>query len=226
MNRELDKLMSKERENKTGFLLILTGGTAVGKTETKERLSNKYSNLDFVVTTTTRKPRKEKGEENGVDYYFLSHDEFKEKMKNGEFIEYASYDGNMYGTTKEVIERIFSGVNLISAMEISGAANWEENIRKAYKNEKKKADLIISRTLVVLIEADSINSQRIRSAQRSLGNVGNLEERLIEDNALMDKFGQSFKHKVLNAQGKIEETLKEVENILTRNFPQSRLFPR
>lgn len=222
--REREMPLFKEKPSELGFLAILTGPTAAGKTELKERLSGKYSNVNFVVTTTTRIPRLEKGEKDKVDYHFISRKDFSIKIDDGEFIEYAPYDGNLYGTTKAEIEQIFNGENLISAMEMSGAANWNDNIRKVYP--KEKAQQIISRTIIMLIDADSDETLRKRSIRRSLGKLGNFEERLLEDKVLMERYGESFLHRIINAEGKIEESMISLESLIGNTFPRNRLISR
>jgi guanylate kinase len=220
VNRERELAVSKERISNPGFLVILTGGTAVGKTELKERLAGKYSDIKFLVTTTTREPRLEKGERDGVDYHFIKRDKFAEMIDNNEFVEFASYDGNSYGTTKKEVNQIFEGKNLISSVEISGAANWNDNVRKAYS--KEVAEKIITRTIIVLIEADE-DSQRVRSQRRSMGNVGNLEERLLEDKILMEQYGTLFDNRIRNDEDKIEESLESLENLILKSFKDTKI---
>lgn len=222
MSIERETAVSKEKLTNSGFLVILTGGTAVGKTELKEKLTGKRSDIKFLVTTTTRKPRKEKGEKDGVDYHFVKRDKFAKMIDNNEFVEFASYDGNSYGTTKKEVDQIFNGINLVSSVEMSGAANWNDNVRKAYPSEI--AEQIIARTLIVLIEADE-ETQRIRAHRRTMGNVGNLEERLLEDKILMEQYGSLFDKRIRNDEDKIENSLADLENMISEYLQDSVLLP-
>lgn len=83
-------------------MLVLIGPSASGKTEIAHYLIKKY-NMKRVVTCTTRLKRI--GEEDGVDYYFLSQEEFLSKLDNNEFLEYTIYNNHYYGTLKKEISK-------------------------------------------------------------------------------------------------------------------------
>lgn len=83
-------------------MLVLIGPSASGKTEIAHYLIKKY-NMKRVVTCTTRLKRV--GEEDGVDYYFLSKEEFLEKVNNNEFLEHTVYNNHLYGTLKKEINK-------------------------------------------------------------------------------------------------------------------------
>ncbi len=80
------------------MLLILTGKTASGKDTLVAKILEKYPDFRKVITSTSRSPRED--EKNGVDYSFVSADEFKQKIAQGDFLEYVEYGGNFYGTEK------------------------------------------------------------------------------------------------------------------------------
>ena len=82
-------------------MIILTGASASGKTEVCKSLCFRYGYKKF-VTTTTRAPRI--GEIEGVDYFFITKEEFEKKIANNEFIEHVCYNGNYYGTEKIHVE--------------------------------------------------------------------------------------------------------------------------
>ena len=81
-------------------MIVLAGASASGKTEVAKILSSKYG-ITKIVTTTTRDMRK--GEVNGVDYFFVSKEEFERMIKEDKFVEYTVYNGQMYGSTKDQI---------------------------------------------------------------------------------------------------------------------------
>ncbi|MDD2259104.1 MAG: hypothetical protein WC278_00610 [Bacilli bacterium] len=83
-------------------MLVLIGPSASGKTEIAHYLIKKYK-MKRVVTCTTRKKRV--GEEDGVDYYFLTFEEFNDKIANNEFLEYTLYNKNYYGTLKKEVSK-------------------------------------------------------------------------------------------------------------------------
>ena len=93
---------------KKGGVIVISGPSGVGKTTLYKRLLQEMSDtLAFSVSATTRCPRP--GEQHGVDYYFLSRDEFEEAIQRGDFAEWAEVYGNYYGTLKSELERIMQG---------------------------------------------------------------------------------------------------------------------
>ena len=84
----------------------------------------------FSVSFTTRSPRE--GEREGVDYHFITRQAFEERIQRGEFLEYAEYVGNYYGTSLKVIqEKLAQGIDVILEIEIQGAAKVREKMPEA-----------------------------------------------------------------------------------------------
>jgi guanylate kinase len=116
--------------NDLGLLVVISGPSGVGKSTVRKALFN-IPNHNFVysISMTTRKPRA--CEENGVDYFFVSEDEFKEKIKEDDFLEYTNFVGNYYGTPKSmVLDSIKEGKEVILEIEVDGASQ----VRKHFKN--------------------------------------------------------------------------------------------
>jgi len=106
-------------ENK-GKLIVISGPSGTGKGTVINELLKLRPDLNFSVSATTRKPRP--NESNGVEYHFLSHECFQEMIKNDEFLEYAQYVGEFYGTpVKYINESINSGTHTILDIEVQGA---------------------------------------------------------------------------------------------------------
>lgn len=85
-----------------GLLIVVSGFSGVGKSTVISKMFQKMPNLRFSVSCTSRKPRK--GEQEGVDYYFVTEDEFVKKVDNDEFVEYTRTFTNCYGTLKCEVE--------------------------------------------------------------------------------------------------------------------------
>ena len=83
-------------------MIVLAGASASGKTEVAKLLAKKYG-ITKIVTTTTRPKRK--GEVDGVDYFFVTPERFEEMIREGRFVEYTIYNGQMYGSTKDQIAK-------------------------------------------------------------------------------------------------------------------------
>ena len=88
-----------------GNLIVISGPSGAGKDSIVEGLLKQNKNVSLSVSATTRLPRGE--EKDGVNYFFLTREQFEEKIKENEFLEYAEYNGNYYGTPKSgIIEKL------------------------------------------------------------------------------------------------------------------------
>lgn len=107
-----------------GKFIVISGPSGVGKGTICNKLMNEV-NAWYSVSTTTREARE--GEVDGINYYFVSKEEFEEKIKNNEFLEYNIYNGNYYGTSKEkVLEKLNQGINVFSEIDVNGGKNIKE----------------------------------------------------------------------------------------------------
>ena len=111
-----------------GIALILSGPSGSGKSSICKEVMKRHPDVTFSISCTTRAPRGT--EQDGVDYHFLSRDEFKAKIEADEFIEYAEVHGNFYGTLKsEVVNRVTKGIDVILDIDVQGAAKVHELCR-------------------------------------------------------------------------------------------------
>lgn len=106
---------------KKGLLIILSGPSGVGKGTVREYIvKTGLIDMVFSISMTTRKPRP--GEVDGVDYYFVSQEEFNHNVEIGNFLEHATFVGNSYGTPKDAVERLRNeGKNVFLEIEVNGA---------------------------------------------------------------------------------------------------------
>ena len=138
---------------KTGKLIVFSAPSGSGKTTiVRHLLSKPELKLDFSISATSREPRPE--EVDGKDYYFLSLEDFKRKIKNDEFLEWEEvYRDNFYGTLKSEVERIWaSGKNVIFDIDVVGGLD----IKHIYPEE----------TLAVFVKPPSIEELKIRLKKR------------------------------------------------------------
>lgn len=103
-----------------GLLVVISGPSGAGKGTICRSLTENAKDLELSVSATTRAPRI--GEIEGKNYYFIDVEEFKSRVENGEFLEYANVYDNYYGTPKEkVIEKLRTGRTVILEIDIQGA---------------------------------------------------------------------------------------------------------
>ena len=106
--------------NKKGLLIVVSGPSGAGKGTICTRYAKSHDDCALSVSMTTRAPRP--GEIEGESYYFVSKEEFENKVKAGGFLEHAVFCENMYGTPKDkVLEMIESGKDVILEIEVQGA---------------------------------------------------------------------------------------------------------
>ena len=114
-----------------GILAVVSGFSGVGKGTLVRRLLSDYDDYVLSISATTREPRE--GEKDGVDYFFLTRQEFENGIEDGQFLEYNCYLDNYYGTPKKWIEdRIAEGKNVILEIEMNGGLN----VKQAYPQAK------------------------------------------------------------------------------------------
>ena len=103
-----------------GRLTVLTGPSGVGKGTLMRLLLSRHPKLNYSISATTRPPRS--GEVDGKDYYFISRSKFQRLIDEGEFLEWAEFAGNLYGTPrKPVIDLMKSGRSVLLEIELEGA---------------------------------------------------------------------------------------------------------
>ena len=109
-----------------GLLIVISGPSGAGKGTICKALLEKIDDLFISVSATTRSPRE--GEVDGVNYHFLTKEDFISKVEKNDFLEYAEVHGNMYGTPKfKVEEMLEQGKNVILEIDIQGALKVKEN---------------------------------------------------------------------------------------------------
>lgn len=148
----------------TGKLIIFSAPSGSGKSTIINHLLKQNLNLHFSISATSRAPRGT--EQDGVEYYFLSPDEFRNRIAAGDFLEYEEvYTDKYYGTLKSEVERILSeGNNVIFDVDVVGGCN----IKKHYGN----------RALSVFIQPPSIDDLRKRLEGRGTDTPEVIESRV------------------------------------------------
>ena len=149
-----------------GKLIIISAPSGSGKSTIINWLMTEHPELRlaFSISCTSRAPRGT--EQNGVEYFFLSPEEFRKKIDNGEFLEYEEvYEGRFYGTLKsQVEEKLAAGWNVVFDVDVKGGIN----IKKYYGDD----------ALSVFIQPPSIEALRERLIRRNTDEMAQIEQRL------------------------------------------------
>ena len=155
-----------------GIVLVISGPAGVGKTTLCDRLLSEFpSKLRRVVTATTRKPRE--GENDGVDYHFLSKENFLRQVNDGAFIEYEQVHQNLYGTQKNAL-LAFRGDDCRHDLLLNIDVNGASTLKKFSQSNNLLRGLVFS----VFVLPPSIRELRDRLAHRGSDNEQEIEIRL------------------------------------------------
>jgi len=162
-------------DDSKGMLIVVSGFSGVGKGTVVQLVFQSLPNLQFSISCTTRKPRS--GEENGVNYFFMSEEEFEKKIAADEFVEYTKTFTNYYGTLKSEIDKpLARGVDVLLELNVVGAMN----IKKMYPD-----------SVTVFISPPSIGALKARLIGRGTESPESIERRLKEienESKVIDKY--------------------------------------
>ena len=183
-----------------GKLIVVSGPSGVGK----DTVVSEYLKLhpeDKLSVSMTSRPKRDY-EVDGVHYYFRTKEGFVEEINKGNLLEYATYNGNYYGTPKsEVIKRLEDGINVILVIEVQGARNIKNMLGKD--------------ALLIFVLPPSLEALKERLLNRGTDSIDVINERLeiakkeIEENTFYD-------YKIINDD--LDTAVKSLENIIKNNI--------
>jgi guanylate kinase len=190
--------VSAEAANRVGAVacvFVITGPSGVGKGTLIRGLMEKLPQLELSVSATTRPPRP--GEEDGVDYYFMTPDQFERHVQAGDFVEHADYAGRRYGTLRSELEqRTVRGVPVVLEIEVQGARQIRRTMPEAVQ---------------VFIAPPSLEALRTRLVGRGTDDGPEVERRLgVAERELEAQ--SEFGHVVVN--DRLEEALGRLTAIV------------
>ena len=177
-----------------GKLIIVSGPSGSGKSTVTKIVKDKL-NIPLSISATTRNPRD--GEIDGKDYFFLSEEEFKNKIANDEFYEYAEVHGNYYGTLKKTVEdNLNRGLNVILEIDVQGAL--------IAKEKKKDAILVFFRTKDMEVLEKRLRDRKTDSEEVIQTRLKNAETEL--------KYEDKYNYTVVNEN--LEDSIQELIDII------------
>ena len=184
----------------TNKLIVFSAPSGAGKTTLVKYILKSFSEIEFSISATSRKARGE--ERDGKDYYFLSNQEFKARIKNDEFIEYEEvYGGNYYGTLKSEVDRIWKDKKIaIFDIDVVGGAN----IKGMFPDE----------TLSIFVMPPSIEILRERLIERGDVSKEEIDVRIKKAESELD-YASKFDNIIINND--LEES-KKIALTLIKEF--------
>jgi guanylate kinase len=180
-------------------VFVITGPSGVGKGTLIRTLLGRLPELQLAVSATTRRPRP--GEADGVDYHFLTDEEFERRVAAGDFVEHASYSGRRYGTLRDELERrTRAGTPVVLEIEVQGARQIAQTMPEAVR---------------IFIAPPSEAALRERLIGRGTDDPEQVEARLRTAREELDA-QEEFPHVVVN--DRLEDSVAELERVVRANL--------
>lgn len=184
------------KTKKRGSLIIISGTTCAGKGTVIKKLLERNKNMVLSLSYTSRPIRK--GEVDGIDYKFISHEEFERKIENGDFLEYAKVRyGEYFGTPKENIENLLrAGKDVILEIDVQGAKQIKEKLPE---------------TILIFIMAPSMEEVKRRIKARGAETAEQIVDRF---QTAYREINEVNKYNYVVVNDNLEEAIQKVEAIL------------
>lgn len=187
--------MTTLRKQTQGELIVLSGPSGVGKSTVIANLLRERPDIHFSVSYTTRAPRI--GEQDGVNYNFVSRNEFERMIADGELLEFAEYVGNYYGTSLKVIrDKLEQGIDVLLDIEVQGAAKVRQKCPEA---------------VLIFIVPPSLDELSRRLYDRNTDASDVIEHRL---NKAREECRESEKYDYIVVNDDINAASREIQSIL------------
>ncbi len=185
----------EDKRKKRGLLFVVSGPSGVGKGTIREKIFEVFPDLKYSVSVTTRPLRK--GERNGIDYYFISKDEFKKMIEENKFAEWALVHGEYKGTPLDfLIEQRQKGEDVLLEIDVQGAAQIKNKFPEG---------------IFIFIAPPSWKDLEERLRGRRTETEKDLERRL-KDAFNEMKYAKNYDYLVVNDN--IEDAVKKIESII------------
>ncbi len=180
-------------------LFVISGCSGVGKgTVINEFMKRNSDNFILSVSCTTRNPRP--GEADGVNYFFITKEEFEQNIKDSKFLEYANFAGNYYGTKQKYVQqKMDEGFNVLLEIDTQGALQVKEKMPEA---------------VLIFIAPPSVEELEHRLRGRHTEDEETIQKRLAQVKIELER-SQKYDYTVINDS--IERAVEEIERIVRGN---------
>ena len=178
-----------------GKLFVISGSSGVGKGTVLKEFLARHPEFELSISCTTRKPRV--GEQHGINYFFLSEEEFKKVIEDGDFLEWAEFSGNKYGTKKSYVEKCLNeNKNIILELDTKGALN----VKSLNPN-----------AVLIFIAPPSIEELEARLRGRNTENEESIQKRL---NSIAYEIENSKQYDFSIINDDVKNTVNQLEKIV------------
>lgn len=182
---------------KKGKFIVLSGPSGVGKGTICNTLL-KELNAWYSVSMTTRAPRE--GEQEGINYYFVTKEEFENRLKNNELLEHNIYNNNYYGTPKDkVLDKLNQGIDVFSEIDVNGAKNIKE---------------MFPESLLIYIAPPSMEELRKRLTERGTETEDKINARLA---IALEEAKQQHIYDYVVVNDDLETAINDVRKIINKS---------
>lgn len=179
-------------------LFVISGCSGVGKGTVINKFMERNKDFILSVSCTTRNPRP--GEVDGINYFFLTKEEFEKNIKEDKFLEHAQFAGNYYGTKKKYIKQKFEeGYNIILEIETNGALQVKEKMPES---------------VLIFIAPPSLEELEHRLRGRHTEDEETIQKRLAQVKIELER-SQKYDYTVINDN--INRAVEEIEDIVRKN---------
>ena len=184
---------------KKGTLFVISGPSGVGKGTLVSMLRKKHPDISLSISATTRQPRP--GEIDTLHYFFLTKEDFKNRIDEGEFLEWAEFSGNCYGTNKKFVEKSLNkGKNIILEIDVCGALQVKSKMPEA---------------VLIFIEPPSLEALKSRLFKRNTESEKEVQNRLDIVKGEIEK-KHEFNYVMMNDN--LQEAYNTLENIILKEI--------
>lgn len=197
LGEDADDLIGDLRALRRPRVFIISGPSGVGKDAVIEQLRERFPDAFFAVTATTRDRRP--GEIDGVHYFFLAEDDFRERLADGEFLESATVYGNLYGVLKGPVRAALGrGQDVFVKVDVQGAAEIER---------------IVSGAVSIFLSPESASTLLQRLKHRKTDDAAELMTRFATATRELSA-ASAFDYVIFNKQDRLEEALDEISAVV------------
>lgn len=201
------EIVPRKIEHSEPLLIVISGPSGVGKDTVILRMKERDLPVHFVITATTRPPRDD--EQHGVDYFFVSHDEFAEMIENDELLEYAVVYNDYKGIPKEQVRQaLASGKDVVMRIDVQGAATIRE---------------LCSDALLIFLTTQNEEELIKRLTDRKSETREGLKLRIATARKELERISE-FDYVVVNREFELDETVDTIEAII--HAEHQRVHPR